>query len=162
MITAFRAVSSVEMGYGFTVNETRHPKPANSIVLVYVAMFLGFFGIIPLFLMDPTMYTKKAKIKTQIQKILAKGPVKEDSDGEAPLIEDAGAKENDESIEHDKTDESPSDKDKHDVPVVEIENEESEKFPMIKIIRKLKSPTKLFEEFTQTIKSDKRIQRVGH
>jgi len=158
------AVSFVEMGYGFTpVNETPtiRANQQTRLFLVYVAMFLGFFGIIPLFLMDPTMYTKKAKIKTQIQKILAKGPVKEDSDGEAPLIEDAGAKENDESIEHDKTDESPSDKDKHDVPVVEIENEESEKFPMIKIFRKLKSPTKLFEEFTQTIKSDKRIQRVG-
>jgi len=146
------AISFVEMSFGYSsISETPNVRANQEfrLILVFAALIVGIFGIFPLFLMDPSVYSSKGKIIKQIEEILAKR-------GE-PLVS---------SLPESST--SESQKGDQNLKGTDAAIESSSKYPRIntinqnaiKIFRKLKNPMELMDEITQTIKSNKRIQRV--
>ncbi len=146
------AISFVEMSFGYVpVSETPNVRGNQEfrLILVFAALIVGIFGIFPLFLMDPSVYTRKGTILKQIEEILAKrGELVAPS---VPKIED----DNKESTNQKSNTSDRSVENVSKYPIINTINKNA-----IKIFRRLKNPMELVDEITQTIKSNKRIQRV--
>ena len=138
------AVSFVEMSFGYSpVSQIPNVRAYQQfrLNLVFAALIIGIIGIIPIFLMDPSVYSRKVAITKQIEEILKKQG--DQNQLETDLIQDRKELQTSEDR------------------IIESNSINAQDRKTIKIFRKLKNPMELVDEFTQTIKSDKRIQRVN-